>query len=43
MTAQFLPFVNKAVARARKLDIHPEQRWSLQLGTRIYLLAEKII
>lgn len=42
-TAQFLPFVNEAVARARKLDIHPEQRWPLQLGTRIYLLAEKII
>jgi hypothetical protein len=42
-TAKFLPLVNKAVARARKLDILPEQRWPLQLGTRIYLLAEKII
>jgi hypothetical protein len=42
-TAKFLPFVNGAVVRTRKLDIHPEQRWPHQLGTRIYLLVEKII
>ena len=42
-TSQFIPFVENAVARARKLDIDQDHRWPLKLGTRIYLLAEKII
>jgi hypothetical protein len=42
-TTQFIPFVKDAIVRAMKLDVQPEQRWPLQLGTRIYLLVEKII
>lgn len=42
-TRQFIPFVKDAIIRAMKLDVQPEQRWPLQLGTRIYLLVEKII
>ncbi|NIM15198.1 MAG: RloB domain-containing protein [Candidatus Aminicenantes bacterium] len=42
-TMQFIPYVNDAISRARKLDIHPEHRWPIKLGTRMYLLAEKII
>jgi hypothetical protein len=42
-TAQFLPFIRDAIERARKADTEPDQRWPTKLGTRIYLLAEKII
>lgn len=42
-TAQFLPFVKDAIDRARKSDTDTSHRWPVTLGTRIYLLAEKII
>jgi hypothetical protein len=41
-TAPFLPNVAIAIARARSLDTHPEYRWPITLGTRVYLLAEAI-
>ncbi|MEA3351142.1 MAG: RloB family protein [Chloroflexota bacterium] len=40
---QFLPFVEQAIQRARRLDINPNERWPNDLGSRVYLLAEKII
>lgn len=39
----FLPYVEVAINRAKKLDTHPEERWPNDLGSRIYLIAEKII
>ncbi|MCP5053079.1 MAG: RloB domain-containing protein [bacterium] len=42
-TGQFIPFVKDAIARAGTLDTTPGHRWPLTLGTRLYLLAEKII
>ena len=42
-TSQFLPYVEMAIARARSLDTNPEHRWPNKLGTRVYLLAERII
>jgi hypothetical protein len=41
--APFIPHVAIAIERARGLDIHPEHRWPNHLGTRVYLLAQKII
>lgn len=35
--------VNFAIENAKKLDLHPRQRWPNYLGTRVYLIAEKII
>ena len=35
--------VKDAIARARELDINPDDRWPQTLGTRVYLLAESII
>lgn len=35
--------VKDAIARARELDINPNDRWPQTLGTRVYLLAESII
>ncbi|MCP4704182.1 MAG: RloB domain-containing protein [candidate division Zixibacteria bacterium] len=40
---RFLPYVKTAIDRARKLDTSPEHRWPNSLGSRVYLLAEKII
>lgn len=40
---QFLPFVKQAIQRARELDTCPSDRWPNDLGSRVYLLAEKII
>ena len=42
-TAPFLPRVERAISEARRLDVHPEHRWPIDLGSRIYLLAENII
>ena len=42
-TGQFLPFVRDAIERARKSDTDTNHRWPVTLGTRIYLLAEKIM
>jgi len=42
-TGQLLGNVPIAIERARALDINPEYRWPNDLGTRVYLIAEKII
>jgi len=42
-TSSFLPFIKEAIERAKQLDMNPEQRWPNQLGTRVYILVEKII
>jgi len=40
-TSPFLGLVQKAIERAKKLDIYPEQRWPNKLGTQV--LVEKIM
>ncbi|MBF9142694.1 RloB family protein [Hymenobacter properus] len=40
---KLLPFIKDAVERARALDINPAHRWPLSLGTRVYLLVEKLL
>jgi hypothetical protein len=40
--AAFIPNVNKAIERARRLDSNPADRWPQYPGSRVYLLAEKI-
>lgn len=40
---KFLPHVQEAINRARDLDSNPNDRWPNSIGTRVYLLAEKII
>lgn len=42
-TSKFLHHVENAVARARILDVDPGSRWPNLLGTKVYLLVEKII
>jgi hypothetical protein len=42
-TDDFLPAVETAIQRARHLDVHPEHRWPNSLGSRVYLLAERIM
>jgi hypothetical protein len=42
-TDHFLPYVQNAIERARALDTHPEHRWPNDLGSRVYLLVERII
>lgn len=42
-TDLLLPYLNEAIARARKLDVNLGDRWPQTLGTRVYLLAESII
>lgn len=42
-TSKILSKVNDAIEQARKLDRNPEHRWPAKLGTRVYLIAEKII
>ncbi len=42
-TTPFLPLVRTAIDNARQCDLHPEHRWPNDLGTRVYLLAEKIV
>jgi hypothetical protein len=42
-TEHFLPHVTKAIEHARSLDTYPEHRWPHSLGSRVYLLAERII
>jgi hypothetical protein len=42
-TTNFLGNVQVAIKRARALDINPEHRWTNDLGTRVYLIAEKIV
>jgi hypothetical protein len=42
-TSKFLKNVEVAIERAKALDKHPEHRWTNDLGTRVYLIAEKIV
>jgi len=42
-TSKFLGNVEIAIERAKALDTQPEHRWTNDLGTRVYLIAEKII
>jgi hypothetical protein len=39
----FIPHVHNAIERSRSLDTTPSNRWPQSAGTRVYLLAEKII
>lgn len=39
----FLPHVEEAIGRAQALDLHPEHRWPNSLGSRVYLVARKIL
>jgi len=38
-----IPKVKTAIENAKKLDLNPKERWQNYLGTRVYLIAEKII
>ena len=38
-----MPKVKTAIENAKKLESNLDKRWSNQLGTRVYLIAEKII
>ncbi len=42
-TDKFLEHVETAIDRAKALDVHPEHRWPNDLGSRVYLIAEKMI
>lgn len=42
-TSKYLPHVDTAIERARGLDSDPAHRWPHSLGTRVYLLAERVI
>lgn len=42
-TERFIPFVKVAIERARRLDKNPDDPWPKPLGTRVYLLAERIL
>jgi len=41
--SHFLPHVQKAIVQAKYFDVNPENRWIDGLGTRVYLLVEKLI
>ena len=40
---RFIPFVKVAISRARRLDSNPEEAIPVGLGTKVYLLAERIL
>ncbi|MCY3915675.1 MAG: RloB family protein [Chloroflexi bacterium] len=42
-TSCYLPNVDDAIANARESDINESERWLNQIGSRVYLLAERII
>lgn len=42
-TERFIPFVKEAIERAKQLDKNPDALWPETLGTRVYLLAERIL
>jgi len=42
-TIYFLPHVSIAIQRAESLDVNRVDRWPQGLGTRVYVLARKII
>jgi hypothetical protein len=35
--------IEKAIARARKLDVRPADLWPKTQATRVYLLVEKLL
>lgn len=39
----FLPYIRDAIERARALDTQPEHRWPNDLGSRVYLVVERIM
>jgi hypothetical protein len=41
--APYLPHVQTAIERARVLDKNPADRWTQEIGTRVYLLADSIL
>ena len=41
--SKFIPYVKRAIERAKELDIKPRNRWPQSIGTRVYLLVEEII
>lgn len=42
-TEHFLPHVERAVQNARDADENPGHRWPNRLGSRVYLLVEKVM
>ena len=42
-TSQFLPHVGDAIDRAREIDKDVEHRWPIGLGSRVFLIVEKIV
>lgn len=42
-TSGLLPHIADAISRAKELDTETAARWPQDLGTRVYLLVEKII
>ena len=42
-TEAFLPHVRYAIQQAQKLEKDPDLRWPESLGTRVYLLANRIL
>ncbi|PCK07798.1 MAG: hypothetical protein COA42_12505 [Alteromonadaceae bacterium] len=39
----FWPKTSDAIAHAIRLDINPHERWPNELGTRVYLLMQKVL
>jgi len=42
-SSKFLPHVNEAISRAKKLDTNPGARWPNTIGSTVYKLVEKLI
>jgi len=42
-TSKYIPGLNNAIEQAKKLDTNPTDRWTQNIGTRVYLIVEKII
>jgi len=42
-TSKFLPFVEKAIKHAEKIDSNPRSRWPHCFGTRVYRLINNIL
>lgn len=38
-----LPYIDVVMERAEKLDISPTDKWSQNIGTKVYLLAKSIM
>lgn len=38
-----IEYVESAIERVRALDKNPANRWPQTLGTRVYLLAERVM